>query len=234
MEDARREALLESERQFQYYVPLAQAPAHAKRDLALLVRAGNPESIRIPLARSLQAVRADLPFVSVRTLEDVVAPELRPWRLGASVFGIFGALALLVAAVGMYSVMQCSVSQRTHEMGVRIALGARRGQIIRLVTAQALALAVLAAAAGVALVLVLGPFVRGLLFETSPGIPPCSRPWPRRSSSRACSLPCSRRGAPPAPIRFGLSRRIESGMGEGGRQMPKGFGLPRRRRGSLA
>jgi putative ABC transport system permease protein len=171
VEDARREALLETAPQFQYYVPLDQVPGHARRDLALLVRARNPAATKAVLARTLQAVRADLPFVSVRSLEDVVAPELRPWRLGASMFGLFGALALLVAAVGLYSVMQFSVSQRLHELGVRIALGARRGHILGLVTRQALAMAGLATAAGVVLVLLLGGFVGPLLFHTSPRDP---------------------------------------------------------------
>jgi ABC-type antimicrobial peptide transport system permease subunit len=112
-----------------------------------------------------------MPFVNVRTLEDAVAWELRPWRLGASVFTLFGILALVVAAVGTYSVMQFSVSQRTHELGVRIALGARRGDVLRLVTGETLIIGLVAAGAGVAVVLAAGGVVEGLLFETSPRDP---------------------------------------------------------------
>jgi ABC-type antimicrobial peptide transport system permease subunit len=121
--------------------------------------------------RALQSVREDMPFVNVRTLEDAVAPELRPWRLGASVFALFGILALIVAAVGTYSVMQFSVSQRTHELGVRIALGATRGNLLALVTRESVQIGVVASMAGVLVVLLTGGLVESMLFQTSPRDP---------------------------------------------------------------
>jgi predicted permease len=165
-EDTRREALLETTPPAIYWVPLAQAPRPLS-ELTLLVRAAAPAQVRGPLARALQAVRPDMPYVNIRTLEEVVAPELRPWRLGAAVFALFGALALVVAGVGTYSVMQFSVSQRLHELGVRIALGARRGHLVRMVTAESLRIGLFASVAGVTMVLAAGPLVASLLYETS-------------------------------------------------------------------
>jgi predicted permease len=169
-EDTRREALLEVTPPALYWVPLSQAPRPLS-ERTLLVRTASPGRVRHSLGRALQALRPDMPHVSVRALEDVVAPELRPWRLGAAVFGLFGVLALVVAAVGTYSVMQFSLSQRLHELGVRIALGARRGHLVRMVTGESVRIGLFASAAGVALVLITGPLVGSLLYRTSPRDP---------------------------------------------------------------
>jgi hypothetical protein len=98
---------------------------------SLIVRASSPKVVRGDLQRAVQATRPDLPYVEVRLLEDLVAPELRPWRLGARMFGLLGALALIVAAVGMYSVRQFTMSQRREEVSIRVALGARRPRLFR-------------------------------------------------------------------------------------------------------
>jgi predicted permease len=169
-EDAHRESIVGEAGTIQYYVPLAQAP-RPLTEQTLLVRAADPRRVRNALGRTLQGLRPDMPYVNVRTLEEAVAPELRPWRLGAAVFGLFGALALLVAAVGTYSVMQFSVSQRLHELGVRMALGARRRDLIRLVTAESMRIGLLASLTGVVMVMIAGPLVASLLFRTSPRDP---------------------------------------------------------------
>jgi ABC-type antimicrobial peptide transport system permease subunit len=140
-------------------------------ELTLLVRAAEPRKVVAALGRAVQSVRADMPYVRVRTLEDAVAAELRPWRLGAAVFALLGFLALVVAAVGTYSVMQFSVSQRRHELGVRIALGARRGHLLRMVAGESLRVGAMAAAMGVVVVLAAGGLVKELLFQTSPRDP---------------------------------------------------------------
>jgi predicted permease len=170
VEDVRRSALLETESSPQYYMPLGQQPA-LMSEITLLVRANDAARVLPVVRRALQSVREDMPFVNVRTLEDAVAPELRPWRLGASVFALFGVLALIVAAVGTYSVMQFSVSQRTHELGVRIALGATRGNLLGLVTRDSVKIGVVASVTGVLVVLLTGGLVESMLFQTSPRDP---------------------------------------------------------------
>src|SRR5260370_36404632 len=74
-----------------------------------------------------------MPYVSVQSCEEVFAYELQPWRLGATMFGVFGALALVISAVGLYSVIAYVVTQRIHEFGVRIAIGASPARVVGLV-----------------------------------------------------------------------------------------------------
>ena len=123
------------------------------------------------LRRELQSVAPDMPFVGIQSFAELVAPELQPWRLGAMMFGIFGGVALLIAAVGLYSVIAYLVSQRTHEIGVRMALGAARADVVALVMREGIGVALVGLALGVAAALVAGRFVVELLYETSPRDP---------------------------------------------------------------
>jgi ABC-type antimicrobial peptide transport system permease subunit len=106
--------------------------------------------------------------VAVDTLEAMLAPQLQPWRLGQSMFLAFGGVALLIAAVGLYSSMAFSVSQRRHEIGIRLALGASRWDI----TATIGVSGALTMAAGIGLGLLgaaLGTrWLSDLLYQTSP------------------------------------------------------------------
>jgi ABC-type antimicrobial peptide transport system permease subunit len=96
---------------------------------------------------------------------------MRQWDLGATMFTIFGVLALVVAAVGLYSVTAYGVAQRAHELGVRVALGAERRDLLRLVLTEGLRLAALALAIGLAVALAVGRFAAPLLLHTSPRDP---------------------------------------------------------------
>lgn len=154
----------------QYFVPVSQAPGMLS-ELTLVVRGADARAISGAIAALGRSLRPDMPYVDIRTLEDAVAPELRPWRLGAAVFALFGALALIVAAVGTYSVVQFGVSQRQHEIAVRIALGARRLELAWLVLTETLRNAIAAAAAGLVVVIIAGPLIRDHLFRTSPRDP---------------------------------------------------------------
>jgi ABC-type antimicrobial peptide transport system permease subunit len=104
-------------------------------------------------------------------VSDALEPELRPWRLGARLFGAFGVIALLVTTIGIYSVMAFAVGQRTHEMGVRIALGARGDDIARLVLVQGLAPVIAGVVAGVVLAVAMSRVVAGMLFGVTPTDP---------------------------------------------------------------
>ena len=110
-------------------------------------------------------------YVSVRVMQDLVDPQIRPWKLGATVFSLMGLLALVIAGLGLYSVMSYLVAQRTHELGVRLALGASGQRIIGMILRTSLGMAGLGMALGLGLALWAGRFVKPLLFETSPRDP---------------------------------------------------------------
>ena len=137
--------------------------------IELVVRPRNdPQTVIPELRRMLQQMDPTIAFVDATTLQDDVDPQVRPWTLGASMFGVMGILALLVAAVGLYSVMSYLVAQRTHELGVRIALGASGGNIISLILRSSVGMALTGIAIGLGMALVAGRFIEPLLFNTSP------------------------------------------------------------------
>lgn len=109
--------------------------------------------------------------VSIRRMPDALEPQLRPWRLGAQLFTAFGVLALVVTIVGVYSVMAYAVSQRIHEMGVRMALGAGLERILRLIVGAGLRVIFLGVAIGIAAALAMGRIVESLLYEVTPQDP---------------------------------------------------------------
>ncbi len=149
-----------------YYVPKGQE--HGIGGTALIVRPRTDAASVIPDIRKLMLdMDPTIQYVYASPLQDSVDPQIRPWRLGASVFGLMGVLALLVAAVGLYSVMSYLVAQRTHELGVRIALGAQSADIVSLVFRGSVGMAMAGIAIGVALSLAAGRFIEPLLFAAS-------------------------------------------------------------------
>ncbi|MGH7616768.1 MAG: FtsX-like permease family protein, partial [Gemmatimonadaceae bacterium] len=100
-------------------------------------------------------------------LQDTVDDQTRSWRLGATLFVAFGGLALVVAVVGLYGVVSYTVAQQMHDLGVRVALGARAADIVRLVMAQALRVAVVGVAIGLTLPLLAARWAQPLLFKES-------------------------------------------------------------------
>jgi hypothetical protein len=149
-----------------YYVPMGQE--HGIGGTALIVRPRTDAASVVPDIRKLVLeMDPTISYVSESMLQDDIDPQIRPWRLGASVFGLMGVLALLVAAVGLYSVMSYLVAQRTHELGVRIALGAQSTDIVSLVFRGSVGMATAGIAIGVALSLAAGRFIEPLLFDAS-------------------------------------------------------------------
>jgi hypothetical protein len=164
--DARRYRLREDPH-MHYYVPRGQETSIGGTTLLVRPVTGEAEALTEPVRRALLELDPGLGYVQAQSVQEIIDPQVRPWKLGVSVFGLAGVLALVVAAVGLYSVLSYLVEQRTQELGVRIALGARAGSIVRLVLRDSLAMTLLGIAAGAALALVAGRFLQALLFETS-------------------------------------------------------------------
>jgi len=142
VEDARRFGLREDPA-MQYYIPLGEERALGFGGRKMFVRPkGSVAAVREALHAELVRFDPSVGFVTVELLQDSLDPQIRPWRLGATMFGVFGGLALLVAAIGLYSVIAYLVAQRTHELGVRIALGAQSRDIVRIVIRHGVGLSV--------------------------------------------------------------------------------------------
>jgi putative ABC transport system permease protein len=164
-----RLSTLESVPSLMYYVPIAQSGAHMGR-LFLRVR-GDVQSQATAIARDLQRVMPVSSYLMVRPMTSVVDNATRSWRLGATLFAAFGALALILAAIGLYSVMAYAVVQRRHEMSVRIALGARVRDVVTMVVRDGLRVVGSGIAVGVGIAMILGPWFGALLFQVSPRDP---------------------------------------------------------------
>jgi len=164
-----REQRLISDSGYFYYVPITQVLTEAG---GLFVRAHrDAEEIKEPVRRALQREMPGAAYVTVTPFTQIVSSETRSWELGATMFVAFGFLALVLAAVGLYSVIAYNVTQRTHEMGVRIALGARPGDVVRLVMGEAARVGAIGITVGVALALWATRWVTPLLYSVSPTDP---------------------------------------------------------------
>jgi predicted permease len=162
--DAHYRDVVESE-SMQYYVPLRP---HGGNVLMIRVRPGQEAQASHVLWRALRQRFPSAEPPRVESLADVITPQLRPWRIGASLFSGFGMLALLVAFVGLYGLIAYSVTQRTWEMGLRLALGAQRESIVSLVVREGLSFVAIGVAIGAVLSLLSGHAIAALLYETSP------------------------------------------------------------------
>ncbi|MEP7382404.1 MAG: FtsX-like permease family protein, partial [Gemmatimonadota bacterium] len=153
----------------QYFRPIAQWHPDMR---SLMVRLAAPKSSGEAAVRgAILGVEASLPYVDVRPVTDIVDQQLQTWKLGATMFTLFGVLGLIVAALGLYSVIAHDVSQRRREIGVRMALGARREDVARLVVGSGVRQALVGVTLGLALAWVVSTSVADLLFETSPRDP---------------------------------------------------------------
>jgi predicted permease len=168
-ENIKAQQLGDDSRFFFYYVPAAQASPDGG---GLFVRtAGRAAAAGEAVRRRLQRLMPGVSYVTVTPLADVLGSQTQAWRLGATMFTVFGALALVLAAIGLYSVIAYNVAQRTQEMGVRVALGAGMRDIVRLVLTEGVRLALVGVALGVGVALVVSRWVKPLLFGVSPRDP---------------------------------------------------------------
>jgi predicted permease len=148
-----------------YYLPIAQSP---NLTASLVVRTSRPpESVATDLAAAVRAGDSSIPIYDVKTMEQRVNDSLTGRKFVVILLGTFAALALLLAALGLYGVINYSVRMRTRELGVRMALGAQRGKVLQLVLMQGMRLLGFGVAFGLIAALVLGRVFSSLLFHVS-------------------------------------------------------------------
>ena len=150
-----------------YYIPLGQEGAMFGGTVLLARTVGARATVAPAVKRVLVESDASIRYVSITTIQEAVDPQIKPWTIGAAVFSLSGLLALVVAAIGIYSVMSYLVADRTHEIGVRLALGARRGDVARLILRGSLGMAALGVAGGSLVALAASRFIEPLLFNES-------------------------------------------------------------------
>jgi predicted permease len=164
-QDAHRSGIVQ-QAVMNYYIPYGQERGIGGTQILVRPR-GEPLAYIPELRHRLHALHAGITYLTINPLQAPIERQVRPWRLGATMFLVFGSLALLIAAVGLYSVIAYGVAQRRTEIGVRMALGARAGAIAGMIVRQGVMLALVGIGVGAALALAAGPQLEPLLFETA-------------------------------------------------------------------
>jgi putative ABC transport system permease protein len=159
----------------QYYVPFEQQPGppafvNDPRTISGLIVAvtGDPADLSSAVQRLIQTSAMVPVYARVQPYQELLDPQLRPWKLGATLFVAFGALALAIAAVGLFGVVSYLVSQRTREIGLRLALGGTGAVVGRSVVVGAVKMVAIGVALGLVAALAAGPRAQDLLFQTAP------------------------------------------------------------------
>lgn len=154
----------------QYYVAIEQSQGATGGGLFLRAR-GSTKAQSESIRKELQKLMPGASYVTVTPLDNIIGGQTRSWTLGATMFTVFGVLALLVAAVGLYSVIAYNVVQRTHELGVRVALGARSPDVVRLVVGEGVRVSLAGIVIGSVAAAGAARYVGPLLFGVSPRDP---------------------------------------------------------------
>lgn len=159
---------------FEAPIPEVYVPVSADTVFSFVLVArtrGAPSSAGAPIRSAIAEADPDIPVTEVRSLDDRIGEQTTDARLYAGLMSSFALIALTLATVGIYGVLSYSVSLRRREFGVRAAIGASRGRVLRLVLREALVIAAVAVAAGTVATLLLGRFLASLLFEIAPSDP---------------------------------------------------------------
>jgi putative ABC transport system permease protein len=155
-----------AETPLQVYLPLNQVPMTF---LAIVARtAGDPALVMSSIDAIVRDLDKDLPLYARQTMDEIIEASTAQQRLSMRVFLVFAIVAVALAAVGIYGVVSHAVTERTHEIGVRMALGASRGRVMRLVAGQGVAAIVIGLVIGAAGAIVLSRTIEGLLFGVTP------------------------------------------------------------------
>jgi putative ABC transport system permease protein len=163
--DARTESLADAAIP-QIYRSVYQHPA---KDLAIILRGQlDPRAISVQVREQIQSIDSQLPVFQAETLDEVLSTSLSVRRFSMEMVAIFAATALLLAALGIYGVISYIVSERTHEIGIRLALGAQKSSILQMVLRQGLKLAITGATIGLACALIVSHLMAGLLYGVRP------------------------------------------------------------------
>lgn len=166
---ASKQFTITEQKQGQIYRVVAQTP-NVFTSVVLRTN-GNPDAMSKPLHEAIWSVDRDQPIWKVRSVQSLVDRDLAPTRVSVSVISAFAVLALILGTVGVYGVMSFTVEQRTREMGIRMALGARSNQVLNLVLRNGLEIVIVALVIGISGALAAGKFVQSRLYEIGPSDP---------------------------------------------------------------
>jgi hypothetical protein len=156
---------LQDRAQPEVFVPLGERPGSPV--IVARTRAST-RAIASSVEREIRAVNRDLPYIAVDALSDLMAPQMRSWRLGSVLLGVFASFAMLVACMGVFAVAAHQVAERRKEIGIRVALGAEPLRIILMVLRHSAVLVAAGAAAGLLVAWVVSPMLAPLLLEVNP------------------------------------------------------------------
>ena len=174
-----RQSGLDREPQPEMYFSVAQAPGsdglggNMAQTATLVVRAeaGDPTALAESIRRAVQSIDPGLPLFRIETLQSVISESVADRRLDGALLGTFAAIALGLAALGLYGVISYAVTQRTRELGIRVALGAQRSDLFRLIVGSGMKLALIGLAVGLFAAFGLTRFLASLLYNVSPSDP---------------------------------------------------------------